>query len=213
MSDTETRWFIKGQEFIHCNCAYGCPCQVNALPTNGHCQAVGGVHIAEGRHGDTDLSGLNIAAVWRWPGAVHEGHGEVVPIVDQRANKKQREALLRIMSGLDTIEGATIFQVFATTYERVYDPVFAPIEFEIDIDARSARLNVPGFIEAHGEPIRNAVTGAETRAQLRLPNGFEYDVAELGRGWAHTEGPITIEIADRHAHFAKLDMTQSGVVH
>src|SRR5207249_542327 len=33
----ETRWMLKGREFGNCNCAYGCPCQFNALPTYGHC--------------------------------------------------------------------------------------------------------------------------------------------------------------------------------
>lgn len=210
---TDTKWTIKGHEFIHCNCAYGCPCQFNALPTHGDCKAVGAVHVEEGRHGDTDISGLNMALVVRWPGAIHEGRGEVVPIIDERADEKQRESLVRIMSGLDTAEGATFFQVFSTTYEKVHEPVFASIDFDIDIDGRSARINIPGVMEARGEPIRNAVTGEETHAQIRLPKGFEYDVAEQGRGWATTQGPIEIELADSHAHFAKLHMTESGVVH
>lgn len=209
----DTSWTIKGREFIHCNCAYGCPCQFNALPTHGNCQAVGAVHIDEGHHGDTDISGLAMALVVRWPGPIHEGRGEVVPIVDERADEQQREALLRIMSGLDTVEGGSFFQVFSTTYEKVHDPVVAPIDLEIDIDGRSARLNVPGVLEARGEPIRNAVTGEESRSQIRLPQGFEYDVAEIGRGWARTRGRIELELADSHAHFAELHMTESGVVH
>lgn len=209
----DTSWTIKGREFIHCNCAYGCPCQFNALPTHGNCQAVGAVHIDEGRHGDTDISGLAMALVVRWPGPIHEGRGEVVPIVDERADEQQREALLRIMSGLDTVEGGSFFQVFSTTYEKVHDPVVAPIDLQIDIDGRSARLNVPGVLEARGEPIRNAVTGEESRSQIRLPQGFEYDVAEIGRGWARTRGRIELELADSHAHFAELHMTESGVVH
>jgi hypothetical protein len=106
-----------------------------------------------------------------------------------------------------------VFQVFSTTYEKVENPVFAPIELDIDIDGRSARLNIPGWVEARGEPIRNAVTGKESRAQIRLPNGFEYDVAEMGRGWAETQGPVDVQLSDSHAHFAKIDMTESGVVH
>ncbi|HEU5483045.1 MAG TPA: DUF1326 domain-containing protein [Sphingomicrobium sp.] len=210
---TDTSWTIKGREFIHCNCAYGCPCQFNALPTQGDCKAIGAVHVEEGHHGDTDISGLNIALVVRWPGPIHEGRGEVVPIVDERADEKQREALLRIMSGLDTVEGGSFFQVFSTTYEKMHDPVVAPIELDIDIEGRSARLNVPGVLEARGEPIRNAVTGEESRSQIRLPQGFEYDVAEIGRGWASTKGAIELELADSHAHFAELHMTESGVVH
>jgi hypothetical protein len=26
-------WCIRADEFVNCNCAYGCPCQFNALPT------------------------------------------------------------------------------------------------------------------------------------------------------------------------------------
>src|SRR5438034_944809 len=34
---TNTEWTIHGREFANCNCAYGCPCQFNALPTHGNC--------------------------------------------------------------------------------------------------------------------------------------------------------------------------------
>jgi hypothetical protein len=210
---TDVKWTIKGREFVHCNCAYGCPCQFNALPTHGNCCAVAAIDIEEGQHGDTDLSGLRIAAILSWPGPIHEGRGQVVPIVDERADEKQREALLRIMSGLDTLPGATFLQVFSTTYEKVHDPIFAPIELELDIGGRSARLNIPGVIEARGEPIRNPVSGEEHRARINLPQGFEYDICEVGRGWATTQGPIAIELTDSHAQFAKLHMTESGVVH
>jgi hypothetical protein len=210
---TDTRWTIKGREFVHCNCAYGCPCQFNALPTHGNCRAVAAIDIEEGHHGDTPLDGLRIAAVWSWPGPIHEGDGEVVPIVDERATPEQRNALLRIMSGEDTVPGTTIFQVFSTTYSKVHDPVFSRIDFELDIDGRTARLVVPGVIEARGEPIVNPVSGEEHRARINLPNGFEYETAEVGRGWAETKGALAISLADSHAQFAPLHMTESGLVH
>ena len=211
MSDTE--WVIKGQEFVHCSCAYGCPCQFNALPTLGSCEAVAVIEIEEGHHGDTPLSGLRFAAILAWPGAIHEGHGQVVPIIDERADEAQRDAIVRIMSGLDTVPGATFLQVFATTYETVHEPVFTRIDFDLDIDKRSAKLTVPGYIDARGEPILNPVSGEEHRARINRPNGFEYDSAEVGRGWASTRGPIQIELKDSHAQFAKLHMTGKGVIH
>lgn len=209
----ETQWTIKGHEFIHCNCAYGCPCQFNARPTQGNCQAIGFFQVEEGHHGDTTLDGLRMGIIVRWPGAIHEGRGEVVPIVDERASDQQREALLRIMSGEDTEPGATFFQVFSTTFEKVHDPVFTKIDFEIDPDARRARVNVPDLVEARGEPIRNPVTGEEHRARINLPHGFEYDVCEAGRGWAETKGTIALNLEDSHAHFSRLHMTGAGVVH
>ena len=209
----DTKWTIKGREFIHCNCAYGCPCQFNARPTQGNCHAVGFIDIEEGHHGDTTLDGLRIGIIASWPGAIHEGRGQVVPIVDERASDKQREALLRIMSGEDTEPGATFFQVFSATFDKVHDPVFAKIDFEVDPVDRTARVSVPGWVEATGEPIRNPVTGDPHRARINLPQGFEYDVCEVGRGWADTQGPIAMKLEDSHAHFGRLHMTQTGVVH
>ena len=76
------------------------------------------------------------------------GNGEALPIVDQRADAAQRDALLRIMSGQDTKPGATMFQVFFSMLSKVYDPVFADIDFTVDIDKRRARLKVPGLHRA-----------------------------------------------------------------
>ena len=100
-----------------------------------------------------------------------------------------------------------------TAFFEIHDPVFAKIEFQVDVDGRLARLSVPGWIDARGEPIRNPVSGEEHRARINLPQGFEYDTAEIGRGWATTQGPLKLSLEDSHAQFAKLHMTQSGVVH
>jgi hypothetical protein len=205
-------WMIKGRDFAHCNCAYGCPCQFNALPTHGNCEAVVGIAIDQGHHGNTKLDGLKFGGVFRWPGAIHEGHGEAVPIVDERATPAQREAILRIMSGQDTEPGATVFQVFATTLEKVHEPIFAKIDLDIDVAARAARFVVPGMIDARGEPIVNPVTKQKHQARVNLPNGFEYTTAEFGRGWGKAEGAIKLDLADSHAHFAELHITGTGVV-
>ena len=207
-----TPWEIKGREFGNCNCAYGCPCQFNAPPTHGYCRAVVGFRIDTGDHGATKLDGLKVAGMFRWPGPIHEGHGESAVIIDKRADEAQRDALIRILSGKDTEPGATIFNVFATTLETTHHPVFADIDFEIDIDKRRARLVVTGHIESRGEPILNPVTGAEHRVRIDSPNGFEFRLAEVGRGWSKTSAPFALDLADSYGHFCKLNLTESGVI-
>ena len=32
---SKPEWSFKGLHFANCNCDYGCPCQFNALPTDG----------------------------------------------------------------------------------------------------------------------------------------------------------------------------------
>ena len=61
----DIKWHLKGRNFSHCNCSYGCPCQFNALPTHGNCEAVVGIVIDEGNHGGTKLDGLKILETLR----------------------------------------------------------------------------------------------------------------------------------------------------
>ena len=208
-----TYWEFKGRELVNCTCEYGCNCQFNALPDKGHCHATASIQIDEGHHGDTRLDGLCIAALFKWPGPIHLGHGEALLFVDERADQEQREALLKIATGQDTDPFATVFAVFASTLETVHEPVVTPIHFEVDVDGRRGRMSVPGYVEVSGEPIRNPVTGAESRAQIVLPDGFEYEVANIGSASSRTTGgPMDIDIESKYAQFANLHLSTHGVV-
>jgi hypothetical protein len=209
---TDVKWSIKAREFVNCNCSYGCPCQFNALPTYGNCQAVAGMQIDQGHHGDIRLDGLRFVGIFRWPGPIHEGKGEAAVVIDARANESQRAALVRIVTGQDTEPGATIFQVFSTTFEKLHEPIFAPIDFDVDIDARRGRLVVRGITDGHGEPIKNPITGAEHRVRIDIPNGFEYTLAEIGRGWTNVSRPMRFDLSDSYAQFAHVNLCQSGIL-
>jgi len=205
----DTKWSIKGREFVNCNCSYGCPCQFNGLPTHGHCQAVGGFEIDHGQHGSTKR---DFVGIFRWPGPIHEGKGEAAVVIDERASEPQRAALLRILTGQDTEPGATVFNVFAATFEKLHEPIFAPIDFQVDVEGRRARLVVPGVTEGRGEPILNPVTGAPHRVRIDIVGGFEYTLAEIGRGWNKTSRPFRLELSDSYGQFAEIHLYQSGIV-
>ena len=208
-----TYWEFKGRELVNCTCEYGCNCQFNALPDKGHCHAVAGIQIDEGHHGDTRLDGLKVGAIFKWPGPIHEGHGEALAFVDARANEAQRDALLKIMTGQDTDPFATMFAVYASTVETMHPPVFTDIDFEVDVEGRRGRLKIDGYVEMHGEPIRNKVTGAEARAQIVLPAGFEYAVADIGSASSRTTGgPMKVDFKDSYGQFANLHLSSRGVV-
>ncbi len=207
-----TPWEFQGRELINCNCSYGCPCQFSALPTKGFCEANGAIAIDKGHHGDVRLDGLGFAVAFKWPGPIHEGRGKAQVFVDANASPAQREAILKIVSGEDTDPFATVFAVFATTLEQVFEPIFAPIELEIDVAARRASVRIAGHLEMEGRPIRNPVTGAEQRARIDLPDGFEYEIAEIGSGTSRSRGRVAVELADSYAQFAHLHLNNHGVV-
>ena len=205
-------WEFKGRELVNCSCDYGCSCQFNGLPDKGHCHAVAGIQIDEGHHGDTRLDGLRVAAIFKWPGPIHEGHGEAIAFVDRRADDSQREALLRIMTGQDTDPFATMFAVYASTVETMHEPVFTDIVLELDIEARRGRMKIDNYVEMTGQPLRNKVTGEETRAQIVLPAGFEYEVADIGSASSRTSGPMSLDLTDSYGQFANIHLDSHGVV-
>jgi hypothetical protein len=207
-----TTWEIKGRELVNCTCEYGCNCQFNALPDKGHCHAVAGIQIDEGYHGKTRLDGLRLAAIFKWPGPIHEGNGEAIAFIDESADAAQRDALLRIITGQDTDPFATMFAVYASTVSNMHAPVFTKIDLELDIDGRTGRIFVRDYIDTTGEPIRNKATGAQSRVQIVLPEGFEYTVAEIGSASSKTSGPVQIQMKDTYGQFARLHLDGHGVV-
>ncbi|MBT4518688.1 MAG: DUF1326 domain-containing protein [Halieaceae bacterium] len=205
-------WELDADSYTNCNCAYGCPCQFNALPTYGNCEAIHSMEIKTGHFGDVNLDGLRAVSTFRWPGPIHEGGGKAFTIIDERANEAQRKALLTILSGQETDPGATIWNVFSATYDEVMEPAFLPIDIEIDIAARKSSVSVEGYIKASGTPILNPVSGEEHQAQIQLNNGFEYSVAEMGAGTATATGPIPLDLVDSYGQFNKIHINNHGVI-
>ena len=206
-------WRLDGYDFSTCNCAYGCPCQFNALPTDGSCRAGAFFHVTRGHFGDVRIDGLNFGGLFRWPWPIHEGQGEALPIVDERASPAQRDALLKIMSGQETDPGATFFQVFFSMLSTVHEPLFKAIRFECDPRQAQARVAVEGLFEARAEPIRNPVTGRAHRARVTLADGFEFSAAEFASGHMQTtHTPFELSWSGRHAHLCELHLTGHGLV-
>lgn len=206
-------WRLTGAELANCNCAWGCPCQFNALPTHGHCRASVMIHVDSGHFGTTRFDGLNFGGLFAWPGPIHEGHGEALPIIDERATPAQRQAILKIMAGEESEPGSNMFTIFASTLEKMHEPQFRPIEFDLDVDGAKGRFHVKDLVEAKAEPIRNVVTGQVQRVQVSMPNGFEFLEAEFASGEVRTfTSPIALQWEGTHAHLCRLDMTGAGLV-
>jgi hypothetical protein len=204
------QWEIKATEFANCNCSYGCPCQFGAPPTHGNCRYVSGVQIHQGKFGDIKLDGLRTVTMGHWPRAIHEGNGTLQFIVDERADASQRDALVKILSGQETEDMATMWWVFAAMSPNKLPPLFAPIDFEVDVDARKACLEVPGLVSSKGEPIRNPASGAEHRVRIDFPHSFEFKLAEIGSGVSKTTGAIQLDLKDTYGQFCHLHLSHKG---
>ncbi len=204
-------WEIHGHCFGNCNCDYSCPCQFEAAPTYGDCRGTGFFRIERGYFGEEQLNGLTMGAIYDWPGPIHEGKGKCQIFIDSRANKRQREALVKISLGEEAEPFSNIFSVFAAMCDEIYDPIFTEIEFEMDIERRTARCVAHGLCEASGEPIIG-VAGNQHRAQISLPEGIEFRVAEVGRGRCQVVGKVSMELSDGFAQFHEVHLNRQGVM-
>ncbi len=208
----ELDWSIEGPHVVNCNCAFGCPCQYMARPTDDTCKAVVGFRIDKGHFGDTRLDGLLAVNTYSWPNAIHEGNGVMQSIIEERADEAQRQALAAIMQGEGADPGSTMLQIYRSMCSTYHDPIFKPIELTLDQENRTASLRIPGMIETSVEPLKNPVTGAEHRARIDLPNGKEFRIAEVASGTTKATGVIALEFANSHAHFAESTFSSKGLV-
>jgi hypothetical protein len=203
---TRTPWKMAADEVVTCNCAWGCPCQFNALPTTGRCEALVAMRIRQGNYGETRLDGITFAAAYWWPKAIHEGNGVVRLAIDDKATPDQRGAILNIASGK---QGGTFFEIFASVVSTALEPMYVPITFQEDREKRVASLKVPGLGEFRAAPIVNPVTGQEHRARIQLPNGFEYKEAEIANCVMQkvTLGDKKFENQNTYAQFAAVEFS------
>lgn len=207
-----TPFEIHGMEYGNCNCAYGCPCQFNALPTHGDCQYLLFARVDSGFYGDTALDGVVFAMFGKFPGAVHEGNGTQQLVIDESADDAQRAAIRTIIYNEEPYELKSHWAVYNAMSTSSLAPIITKIAFEADIEERTATGSAPGLFESKASPILNPVTGAEHRAQIVLPHGFEYTVAEMGSGTSTTQDPVPLHFADSYAQFNELHINQDGVI-
>lgn len=203
-------WRLEGEWIKNCTCAYGCPCDFNARPTNGECKGFVSMQITKGHFRETRLDNLCFAVVVAFPGPLHEGNGQAQPIIDARASEEQRAALFEILSGKHSAEG-TLFHIFSLIVTTMHEPIFAPVEFTFDKEARTARLHIPGALESSVEPIKNPVTGLPHRIRVVMPEGFEHIEGEVASAVIQSSGALSFESSGSHSTLAHVVQTPEGV--
>ena len=171
MSD---QWRLNGQVLVACNCDWGCPCNFNARPTAGKCEGGWTWHVEEGVFNETKLDGLNFSVYVNWPGAIHEGNGEGVILIDDKADGDQRAAIEHLVSG--KVGGP--WGILAWTWPRVHGPFSTP--YTVKLDGVNSRISGGDHLEIECGPIRNPVSGAEAHPGVVLPQGIIFKHGDVG---------------------------------
>src|SRR4029077_16203491 len=121
-------WNLTGVVLISCNCDYGCPCNFNAPPSHGKCEGGWTWHVERGSFAGVPLDNLNFSVYANWPGAIHEGNGEALILVDARADGRQRDAIATLVRG----EVGGPWGVLAWTWPTIHGPL--AVEYEVALN-------------------------------------------------------------------------------
>jgi hypothetical protein len=161
-----TKWTLKGRVLIACNCDWGCPCNVNALPSKGNCEGGWTWEIEEGAFGETKLNGLYLSLYCDWPAAIHNGNGVGTALIDERADATQRKALATLVEG----GAGGPWGVFRKTLSTLHGPTF--VRYEANFGGELPGFKAGETVECTTAFIRNPVTSATSHPRIVLPEGM-----------------------------------------
>jgi hypothetical protein len=142
-----TRWKLAGTYFETCNCDVGCPCAFGSAPTEGFCTAIVAWHVKHGKFGDLALDGLNVVLLADATGVMVENKWKVATYLDEKADQKQRDALLTIFSGKAGGHPAVLASFFGE------DLGTKAVTMHYEGTGKNQVLKVPGIVDAELEVV------------------------------------------------------------
>ena len=198
-------WRIKAKYFEACNCAYGCPCNMNGFPTHGFCEGSVGIQVLEGDRDGLDLAGVKVASSIKWPGAIHEGNGTMAVFIDAR--EEQRDAVVAILTAQDP---GLPWEILAATVSEIHGPFFESIEItEAETDSH---VRVQDKFEIQMESFTNPVTGEQHEAHLVLPGGFIFQdgkICTTSVNRVNADG-VSFDHAGNNAYYSEVEWSSEN---
>jgi hypothetical protein len=204
-----TRWNFEAQYIQSCNCAWGCPCNYNALPTYGNCEALIAYRITKGQYGGTKLDGVTFAQALYYPQAIHQGNGVMRSYVDPSATPEQRAALDHVLLGK---AGGGTFEIFPKMCAKVHPTKVAKIDFHFN--GYDSWFKVEGVGEVHSGHIVNPVSGDQFEGEIVLPKGIGWKRAIVTniKSWWMNDGDLLGRHENRSGFVATVKMANEGCV-
>lgn len=208
MPGNTPQWHMEAEYVQSCNCAYGCPCNFNSLPTYGNCEALVAWHIRKGHFEDTKLDDVSFAWGLWWPGAIHLGDGIGKLYVDKKASPEQVKALEEIISGK---YGGGVFSIFPSTFKSTLPTEITNISFHYD--RYDAWFTVEGAGEVRSQHIENPVTGDKFEGEIVLPGGIAFKSGTVTSvDWNWTSDDISLKHEKKNGHMSIVSFSNEGCI-
>jgi hypothetical protein len=106
------------------------------------------------------------------------------------------------------------FEIVATVAPNIHGPSYVDIDFDFDLEKRTASVRIPDLFETESVPITWPPDNVENRVIVKMPNGFEYKEMEVAHAkMLKSSGVNKFEYRDnRHSSLALVEHTDKGLV-
>ena len=198
-------WRMKAKYYEACNCALGCPCNMSGLPTHGFCEGSIAFQVVDGERDGVSLKGAKVAGSVKWPGAIHEGNGNMAVFID--GNAEQKDALVQILTAQDP---GLPWEILAATVSEIHGPFFEKIE--IKDNGTDSQVKVGSKFEIKMESFTNPVSGEKHEAHMVLPDGFIFQdgrIATTSVNKVDADG-VTFDHAGNNAYYAEVEWSSEN---
>lgn len=198
-------WTIKARYYEACNCALGCSCNMNGFPSDGKCEGSICFLVTEGEREGVDLAGAKVASSVKWPGAIHEGNGNMVVFID--ATPEQQQALLPILMAEDP---GLPWEILVTTVTQIHGPFFETIE--LTDNGTDSRIKVGDKLEIQMTSFMDPVSGERHEAHMVLPGGFIFQDGQICTTSVNrldVEG-VTFDHAGNNAYYSEVEWSSAN---
>lgn len=198
-------WRMKARYYEACNCAYGCPCNMNGFPTHGKCEGSIGFQVMEGERDGVDLAGAKVAGAVKWPGAIHEGNGKMAVFID--ATEEQQQALVPILMAEDP---GLPWEILAATISEIHGPFFETID--ITDNGTDSNVKVGDKFEIQMQSFTNPVNGQKHEVHMVLPGGFIFKdgkIATTSVNKVNADG-VTFDHAGNNAYYSEVEWSSEN---
>jgi hypothetical protein len=199
-------WRIKAKYYEACNCALGCPCNMNGFPTHGFCEGAVAFQVTEGEREGVDLTGVKVAGGVKWPGAIHEGNGTMVAFID--CTDEQLEAMGPILMAEDP---GLPWEVIAATITDIHGPFRETITIE-DKGTDSHVTVGNATYDIQMESFKDPVSGEKHEPHMVLSDGFIFKDGIIGTtsGFQIDHDGVSLSHPGNNAYYAEVEWSSEN---
>jgi hypothetical protein len=178
---------------------------MNGFPTHGFCEGTVGFEILEGERDGQDLAGAKVAVAVKWPGAIHEGNGNMALFMD--APENVRDSVLAILTAEDP---GLPWEILAATISEIHGPFFESIN--ISDNETDSRVSVEGKLDVQMQSFTNPVSGEKHEAHMVLPGGFIFQDGKICTTTANMVDADGVEFdhAGNNAYYATVEWSSEN---